>query len=59
MRRVSAVSSAIQTKDNEVNHLIVYCLSCIRHGRDATYEPGLNHTLYLYFTFYILLTQTM
>ena len=42
IRRVSAVSNAIQTIDNEANHLIIYCLNCIRHGRNATYEPGLR-----------------
>ena len=42
IRRISAVSNAIQTKDNEANHLIIYCLNCIRHGRNATYEPGLT-----------------
>ena len=42
IRRISAVSNAIQTKDNEANHLIIYCLNCIRHGRNATYEPGLS-----------------
>ena len=42
IRRVSAVSNAIQTIDNEANHLIIYCLNCIRHGRNATYEPGLE-----------------
>ena len=41
IRRISAVSNAIQTIDNEANHLIIYCLNCIRHGRNATYEPGL------------------
>ena len=41
-RRISAVSNAIQTIDNEANHLIIYCLNYIRHGRNATYEPGLN-----------------
>ena len=40
-RRIFAVSNAIQTKDNEANHLIIYCLNCIRDGRNATYEPGL------------------
>ena len=40
-RRISAVSNAIQTKDNEANHIIIYRLNCIRHGRNATYEPGL------------------
>ena len=33
----------IQTKDNEANHLIIYCLNCIRQGRNATYEPGLTN----------------
>ena len=42
IRRISAVSNTIQTKDNEANHLIIYCLNCIRHGRNATYEPGLS-----------------
>ena len=45
IRRISAVSNAIQTKDNEVNHLNIYCLNCIRHGRSATYEPGLPKNL--------------
>ena len=40
--RISAVSNAIQTKDNEANHFIIYCLNCIRHGRNVTYEPGLR-----------------
>ena len=39
---LSAVSNAIETKDNEANHLIIYCLNCIRHGRNATYQPGLR-----------------
>ena len=42
IRRISAVSNAIQTVDNEANHLIIYCLNCIRQGRNATYEPGLR-----------------
>ena len=37
------MSNAIQTIDNEANHLIIYCLNCIRHGRNATYEPGLSN----------------
>ena len=41
IRRFPAVSNAVQTKDNEANHLIIYCLNCIQHGRNATYEPGL------------------
>ena len=32
----------LQTIDNEANRLIIYCLNCIRHGRNATYEPGLT-----------------
>ena len=32
----------IQTNDNEANHLIIYYLNCIQHGRNATYEPGLR-----------------
>ena len=46
IRRISAVSNAIQTIDNEANHLIIYCLNCIRHGRNATYEPGLSSPKY-------------
>ena len=45
-RRISAVSNAIQTIDNEANHLIIYCLNCIRHGRYATYEPGLTEDIH-------------
>ena len=36
------MSNAIQTKDNEANHFIIYCLNYIRHSRNATYEPGLS-----------------
>ena len=39
--RISAVSNAIQTKDNKANHLIIYCLNCIQHAKKAKYEPGL------------------
>ena len=42
IRRISAVSNAIQTKDNEANHLVIYCLNCIRHCRNATNEPSLR-----------------
>ena len=50
IRRISAVSNAIQTKDNEArNHLIIYCLNCIRHGRNATYEPGFSRGILSYF----------
>ena len=44
IRRISAVSNEIQTKDNEASHLIIYCLNFIRHGSNAAYEPGLNET---------------
>ena len=30
IRRILVASNAIQTIDNEVNHLIIYCLNCIR-----------------------------
>ena len=40
IRCISAVSNAIQTKDNEANHLIIYCLNYIRHSRNGTYEPA-------------------
>ena len=43
IRRISAVSNAIETIDNEMICFIIYCLNCIRHGRNATYEPDLIH----------------
>ena len=42
IRRISAVPNAIETIDNEMICLIIFCLNCIRHGRNATYEPGLR-----------------
>ena len=30
IRRILIASNAIQTIDNEVNHLVIYCLNCIR-----------------------------
>ena len=30
IRRISVASNAIQTIDNEMIHLIIYCLNCIR-----------------------------
>ena len=42
IRRISAVSNAIETIDNEMICVIIFCLNCIRHSRNATYEPGLN-----------------
>ena len=42
IRQISAVSNAIETIDNEMIFFITYCLNCIRHGRNATYECGLN-----------------
>ena len=46
IRRISAVSNAIETIDNEMICLIIFCLNCIRHGRNATYEPGLSRVLH-------------
>ena len=43
IRRISVVSNAIETIDNEIICFIIYCLHCIRHGRNATYERGLIH----------------
>ena len=42
IRRISAVSNAIETIDNEMICFIIFCLNCIRHGRNATFEPGLR-----------------
>ena len=42
IRRISAVSNAIETID-EMICFIIYCLNCIRHGRNATYERGLSY----------------
>ena len=42
IRRISAVSNAIETIDNEMICVIIFCLNCIRHSRNATYEPGLK-----------------
>ena len=36
------MSNAIETIDNEMICLIIFCLNCIRHGRNATHEPGLK-----------------
>ena len=42
IRRISAVSNAIETIGNEMICFIIYCLNCIRHGRNATYERVLR-----------------
>ena len=42
MRRISAVSNAVETIDNEMICFIIFCLNCIRCDRNATYEPGLT-----------------
>ena len=42
IRRISAVSNAIEKMDNEMICFIIFSLNCIRHGRNATYEPGLT-----------------
>ena len=36
------MSNAIETIDNEMICFIIYCLNCIRLGRNATYERGLR-----------------
>ena len=43
-RRISAVSNAIETKENEMIWFIIFCSNCIRHGTNATYEQGLIHS---------------
>ena len=50
IRRISVVSNAIETIDNEMICFIIYCLNCIRHGRNATFERGLKleHTIKSY-----------
>ena len=42
IRRISAVWNAIETIDNEMICFIIYCLNCIRHGRNSTYERDIN-----------------
>ena len=42
IRRILVASNAIQTIDNEMIHLIIYCLNCIRRDRNATYKTGLT-----------------
>ena len=42
LRRISVASNAIQTIDNEMIHLIIYCLNCIRRDWNATYKTGLK-----------------
>ncbi len=46
IRRTFVVSNAIQTIDNETAYLIIYCLNCIRHGGNSTYETGLTYHYY-------------
>ena len=46
IRRISAESNAFETIDNEMICFIIFCLNCIRRGRNATYEPGLNYKFY-------------
>ena len=42
IRRISALSNAIETIDNEMIWVIIFCLNCTRHGRNATYEQDLK-----------------
>ena len=50
---ISAVSNAFETIDNEMICFIIFCLNCIRHGRNATYELGPNNskTVCFYYIF--------
>ena len=48
IRRISAVSNAFETIDNEMSCFIIFCWNCIRHGRNATYEPGLRPSVQIY-----------
>ena len=41
-RRIFVASNAIQTIDNEVSHLIIYCLNCIRCDGNSTSKTGLK-----------------
>ena len=40
IRRISVASNTIRTIDNEMIHLIIHCLNCIRRDRNATYKTG-------------------
>ena len=51
--RISAMSNAIETIDNEMICFIIFCLNCIRHGRNAMYEPGLTSKSFLLLSFLI------
>ena len=51
IRRISAASNAIETKDNEMICFIIFCLNCIQHSRNATYEPGLTSKSFLLSSF--------
>ena len=41
-RRISVASNAMQTIDNEVSHLIIYCFNCIRNDGNSTSKTGLT-----------------
>ena len=41
IRRISVASNTIQTTDNEVHHLIIYCWNCSWGDWNATYKTGL------------------
>ena len=40
--RFYGVLNAIQAIDNEMIRFIIFCLNCIRHGRNETYELGVS-----------------
>ena len=41
-RRIFVASNAIETKDNEASHLIIFCFNCIRCDENATFKTGLT-----------------
>ena len=45
-RRISVASNAIQTIDNELTYLIIFCLNCIRCDGNSKSKPGLNEDFY-------------
>ena len=40
-RRIFVASNAIETKDNEASHLIIFCFNCIRCDENKTFKTGL------------------
>lgn len=40
-RRIFVASNAIETKDNEASHLIIFGFNCVRCDEDVTFKMGL------------------